>query len=199
MSILNIEQRDNSLSNSAKKARKSGKIPGVIYGKKMRSFMFEVGDLELAKEVSQKGEHGIIDYEVNGEEHKGLLKSVQRDPVTHKIIHIDLEELKGNENIVSNVPINYIGEEYLNQKGIVLQKEKNSVKVECNPTSLPKVINFDIGSGSVGDVFRLADLEVASEISVLDDLSSVVASISYERKKVSEDMKLVEEINEEKE
>ena len=49
-------------------------------------------------------------------------------------------------------------------------------------------IDFNVGTGTVGSVYKFGDLEVASEISILDDLNSVIASISYERKTVSDDM-----------
>ena len=193
MSNLELKMRDKNIPNSAKKARKNGNVPGVLYGKAINNFMFEVGDLELAHEISSTGEHGIIDVVLNGENHKALIKEVQRDPATNKIIHLDLEELKGKDKIVSSVPIHYIGEGYINRRGSVLQKEKDSVKIECPVDALPKYIDLNVGSGAVGSVYKFGDLEVASEISILDDLNSVIASISYERKTVSDDMDLAQE------
>ena len=75
----------------------------------------------------------------------------------------------------------------------MLQKEKDSVRVECSVEALPKYIDFNIGAGNSGSVYKFGDLEVASEISVLDDLNSVIASVSYERKTVQEDMELAQE------
>ena len=193
MSNLEMNKRPIDVPNSAKKARRNGKVPGVLYGKKINNLLFEVGELELCHEIGINGEHGVLEFNLDGETHKGLIKEVQRDPVTNKIIHLDLEELKGKNKIVSSVPIHYIGEEYLNKKGIVLQKEKDSVKVECSVDSLPKYIDFNIGTGNVGSVYKFGDLEVASEISILDDLNSVIASISYERKTVSDEMDEIEE------
>lgn len=188
MSNLEMNKRPIDVPNSAKKARKKGKVPGILYGKKINNLLFEVGELELCHEIALNGEHGVLEFDLDGETHKGLIKEVQRDPVTNKIIHLDLEELKGKNKIISSVPIHYVGEDYINQRGIVLQKEKDSVKVECNVESLPKYINFNVGKGVVGSVYKYGDLEVASEISILDDLNSVIASVSYERKTVSDDM-----------
>ena len=200
MTNLDLKKRDNNISNSAKKARRAGKIPGILYGKVAKNFLFEVGELELGKEISEQGEHGILNFNIDGKGHKALVKDVQRDPVSHKIIHLDLEELDGNQRIISSVPIRYVGEEMLTKKGVVLQKEKDSVKVECDADSLPKYVDMNIKQGIVGSVYKFGDLEVASEISIVDDLNSVIASISYERKTVSEDMEAVieEEIKEEK-
>ena len=193
MSDLEINRRSIDVPNSAKKARKNGKVPGVLYGKAIKNLLFEVGELELAHEVARNGQHGVLDFCLDGEKHKGLIKEVQKDPVTNKIIHLDLEEVNGAEKVVSSVPIHYIGEEFLNKKGIVLQKEKDSVKVECTVDSIPKYIEFNIGTGNVGSVYKFGDLEVASEISVLDDLNSVIASVSYERKTVEENNELAQE------
>ncbi|MGL5381448.1 50S ribosomal protein L25 [Clostridium sp.] len=196
MSNLELNKRNNEVSNSAKKARKAGKVPGILYGEMIKNFMFEVGELDLSREIACNGEHGILDFSLGGEAHKALVKDVQRDPVTHKILHIDLEELRGNQTIVSSVPIHYIGEDILAKRGIVLQKEKDSVRIECAADSLPKYVDMNIKGGAVGSVYKLCDLEVASEISIVDDLNSVIASISYERKKVSDDMEAVVEAEE---
>ena len=58
---------------------------------------------------------------------------------------------------------------------------------------MPKYIDFNIGTGNVGSVYKFGDLEIASEISVLDDLNSVIASVSYERKTVEENNELAQE------
>ena len=190
MSNLEMNKRSIDVPNSAKKSRKNGKVPGVLYGNKINNLLFEVGELELCHEIGINGEHGILEFNLDGESHRGLIKEVQRDPVTNKIIHLDLEELNGKNKVISSVPIHYVGEEYLNKKGIVLQKEKDSVKVECSIESLPKYIDFNIGKGNVGSVYKFGDLEVASEISILDDLNSVIASVIYERKTVKDNNEL---------
>lgn len=190
MSNLEMNKRPIDVPNSAKKSRKNGKVPGVLYGNKINNLLFEVGELELCHEIGINGEHGILEFNLDGESHRGLIKEVQRDPVTNKIIHLDLEELNGKNKVISSVPIHYVGEEYLNKKGIVLQKEKDSVKVECSIESLPKYIDFNIGKGNVGSVYKFGDLEVASEISILDDLNSVIASVIYERKTVKDNNEL---------
>lgn len=194
MNSLNFNKREGSIPNNAKKLRRSGKVPGILYGKELRDLMFEVGELELCKEISRTGEHGILDFNLNGTSHRALIKDVQRDPVTHKIIHLDLEELEENRKIVSSVPIRYLGEENLNKNGVVLQKERDSIKVECMPDTLPKYLNMDINGSRDGYVYRIGDLEVASELSIIDDLNTVIASVSYERKTVSDDME--EEVEE---
>ena len=193
MNSLNLNKRDENIPNNAKKLRKNGRVPVVLYGKASNAFMFEVAELELCREISKNGEHGIVNFDLNGKECQALIKDVQRDPVTHKIIHLDLEELDQNKKIISTVPIYYEGEGYLNKKGKVLQKEKDSIKVECTADNLPKYIRININGSDNWYVYRAGDLEVASELSIIDDLNTVIASVTYERKTVSDDMELAQE------
>ncbi|WP_024614991.1 50S ribosomal protein L25 [Clostridium sp. Ade.TY] len=185
MTELNITER-KKVTHSGRKTRRKGLVPGVVYGKEIKNFMFEVSSLELGREVANVGEHGVLSLNINGSKKDALIKEVQREPVNHEIIHLDLELVNSNENIETEVPIQYLGEKYLNNKGAVLQKERDSIKIACNLNSIPKSIKFDVANGENGDVFRICDLEIASEIDVLDDLNSVMASISNERKLTSD-------------
>lgn len=198
MNNLNLNKRNSNISNNAKKLRRAGKVPGILYGKSLNDFMFEVGELELCREISKNGEHGVLDFDLNGCAHKALIKDVQRDPVSHKIIHLDLEELEQNQKIVSSVPIHYVGEGHLGKRGMVLQKEKDSIRVECTADTLPKHVDININRSDDGYVYRVGDLEIASELSIIDDLNTVIASVSYERKTVSDDMEEIAEENSKK-
>ena len=195
MNNLCLKERNLGKGHNAKRERKEGYIPGVIYGKKMKNLLFEVSDLELAREISSVGDHGMLNFTINGSEEKALIKEVQRDPVSHKIIHIDLEEVSGNEEIQSEVPIQFVGEEWLNNRGAVLQKEKMVVKVNCKADELPKSVSIDVSQGKLGDLYRFGDLELGCEISIVDDLQGVIASISNERKLVS-DLQVEETVDE---
>lgn len=185
MENLNLQKRDANISNNAKKLRKVGKVPGILYSKELNSLLFEVGELDISREVRRNGEHGVLNLNVDGDRVTALIKEVQRDPVTNKIIHLDLQELEHNQKIISQVPIQYIGEEFLHKKGMVLQKEKDTVKVECYANNLPKSFKINMSQDDKEAVYRVADLEVASELSIIDDLDLVIASSLYERKLVN--------------
>lgn len=185
MGELKIKER-NKVSNSGRKARAKGLVPGVIYGKGMGNFMFEVGCLELGKEISNSGEHGILNVNIKGETKSALIKEVQREPVNHNVIHLDLELLEGKEQIETAIPIQYVGEGFLNKKGAVLQKEKDLVRISCESNNLPKSVKIDVSNGIDGSVYRLCDLEFGEEITVLDNLETVVAAVANERKLTSD-------------
>lgn len=188
MEYMNLKKRQDFCGNSARRERRKGYVPGVIYGKLQQNILFEISELELKREITNFGEHGIVDFSIDGTTGSGLLKSIQRDPVTHKIIHIDIEKIDDGQKVEADVPIVFIGEELLNGKGQVLQKEKDHVRISCRSDNLPKSIKMDVRKGSANKVYRFSDLEVGSEISIIDDLNKVLASISNEKRIISDEM-----------
>ena len=75
------------------------------------------------------------------------------------------------------MPIKLEGKEFLSQKGIVIQNQKDSVKISCKAEDIPKSIDVDVSNARLGSVYKLSDLEIGSEISIIDNLSTVFASV----------------------
>lgn len=194
MEELVLNKRIKNTSNSAKKERKRGIIPGVIYGKELGNLMFEIGEMDLVSELKTSGEHGVVNFNLDGYNGTAVIKDVQKDSITHKIMHIDLEEVRRDANIVAEVPIRFNGKDFLGEKGVVLQSQKDFVKVSCKPEDLPNSIDIDVSKAQIGSVYKLSDLEVGAEISIVDDLSSVCASVVTEQFVPSEDETIAEEI-----
>ena len=188
MENLQINQREKKTRHSSRQCRRKGLVPGVIYGKGINNFLFEIGELELNHALSVTGEHGLLSINSQEGSLNTLIKEVQRDPVTRRVLHIDLEKVEGNEEIETAVPINYVGEEYINKLDAVLQKNLDSIKVKCFPSNIPKGVNLNVGRAKPGDQFKIADVEFGNEITVVDDLNSIVASVSYDQKIITQEV-----------
>ncbi len=178
MEILNAASRIKRTAHEAKKERRNGKVPGILYGKNIANMLFEIGEIELTQELSRTGEHGIVNINIDGDEHMALIKEVQRDPVHRKCIHIDLEALTNDTVVTTDVPLFFVGEDMVRRNGGILQKERNKVKVQCKGGNIPKSINVDVSGLSFGDTCRLADIEFSKEISILDDRNTVIAAVT---------------------
>jgi len=188
MENLQVNQREKKTRHSSRQCRRKGLVPGVIYGKGINNFLFEIGELELNHALSVTGEHGLLSINSQEGSLNTLIKEVQRDPVTRRVLHIDLEKVEGNEEIETAVPINYVGEEYINKLDAVLQKNLDSIKVKCSPSNIPKGVNLNVGRAKPGDQFKIADVEFGNEITVVDDLNSIVASVSYDQKIITQEV-----------
>jgi len=178
METLKCEKRTKDSSHSARRSRRMGKIPGVLYSSSIGNIMFEVADLDFNREIQMQGEHSAISLLINNNEHKALIKELQKEPVTQKVIHIDLQEINEQNVIQTEIPVVFIGESVVAKNGAIIQKERNNVKIQGKYSEIPKVVNVDVSKMHIGDVFRIADLELAKEITFLDDLNSVLAVVS---------------------
>lgn len=172
------EKRYKKSQHEARRERRQGRVPGILYGKDMENILFEVGSLELDMEISRNGDHGLIQLNVDGIEHRALIREVQRDPVNRKIIHIDLQRLSAGNVIQTEIPLHIVGEDLVCRNGGVVQKEKNNVKVQCSAEAIPKVINIDVSKLHIGNTFRVKDVEFATEIICLDDPNTIIVAVT---------------------
>ena len=187
MEELILNKRINAVGHSAKQERKQGKIPGVIYGKKIGNRLFYVDSLELARELSISGEHGVLIFNIDGNKGTAVIKEVQKNSLGNKVTHIDLEEIAANAKMHTEISIKVIGKGTLESKGLMLQTQRDLVKVTCTAENLPKDVELDVSAGTVGTVYTFNDLDLGKDVSFVDDLSTVIGSISEDKKEHIED------------
>lgn len=178
MENLIAKLRVKNTIHSVKKGRRDGMVPGILYGKNIVNSLFEIGDMELEKKVSQTGDHGVLNLNLNGELHLTLIKEVQRDSINRKLIHIDLEEIAKDTFVDTEVPLIFNGTEKLGSQGGILQKEKTNVKIHCKGSEIPKSININVSNLKIGDLYRLGDIEVSKELTFLEDVKTVIAAVT---------------------
>ncbi|WP_160685411.1 50S ribosomal protein L25 [Clostridium sp. C2-6-12] len=183
MEELNLNKRINTVGHNARQERKFGKIPGVIYGEKIGNELFYVDSLALSKELSVSGEHGVLTFNFEGKK-KGtaVIKEVQKNSLGNKVIHIDLEEVAANAKMHTELLIKVTGKGVLESKGLIFQTQRELIKVVCTAENLPKDVELDISNGEAGRVYTFKDLNLGQEVSVMEDLSTVIGSISEDKK-----------------
>lgn len=182
MENLVCETITTKASHQAKKERKNGFVPGNLYGKGIENVSFRVPFIKLENLIEKHGEHGMIDVELEGKLHKALLKELQREPVSHKIIHIDLEEVSDDSIVQVNVPLKFTGESMINSLGGIIQKEKDSVRVRCKAGDILNSITVDISKMQVGDTVKNKDLTVPEGVVIEGDPESLILVIDYASK-----------------
>lgn len=183
MEELNLNKRINTAGHNARQERRFGKIPGVIYGEEIGNELFYVDSLALVKELSVSGEHGVLTFNFAGKK-KGtaVIKEVQKNSLGNKVIHIDLEEVAANEKMHAELSIKVAGKGVLESKGLIFQTQRELIKVVCTAENLPKDVELDVSNGEAGKVYTFKDLNLGQEVSVVDDLSTVIGSISEDKK-----------------
>jgi large subunit ribosomal protein L25 len=163
--------------------RKEHKIPGVLYGKGMNNMLVEFAEMGIDDVIRNYGEHAIVNLDINGQKIKTMIKEVQRNPVSRAIEHVDMKYVKDDEKIHADIPVVLKGEGIINSKGWIVQKQLGHISIESTPDRLPRYVTCDVSKLNIGGRLTAADVEVSSDITVITDLHSVIASITTVREK----------------
>jgi large subunit ribosomal protein L25 len=178
---LEIEARTSGKSSAAQAIRRSGKIPGVFYGNGRTPLAFAVDARALRHAMHEGGGlHAIFDVVAPGEGSRtpAILKEFQRHPVRDTLIHIDLLEIRMDQEIASSTTITLVGEPRgVAMDGGVLDQPTHEVSITALPASLPERIEVDVTGLGVGDMLRIADLPVIEGVAYTDDPDMVVVSV----------------------
>lgn len=173
--ILNANIRTNKSKGEKNRLRKAGKVPGIIYGHEIDNTLLVLDESDLTAILKKTGEYGVVNLKLNNKNEKAFIKEVQRNPMTNKITHIDFMKVDETEKIRTKIPVRVVGEEKLKNLEIMAQLQMPEVEVEGMADKLPKFIEANVSKFTYGDRLILQDVEVAEEISIIGDLTQIVA------------------------
>src|SRR3954454_18862 len=176
---LSLTARAPEGSRSARRLRRSGEVPGVIYGGDGEPSHFSVDARILRNTLAHSG--AILDVSVDGGAASPVLvKDVQRHPVRGEIVHLDLLRVNMNETIQTTVVLELLGADDAPgvSQGGVLSQELREVNIEALPGDIPDSIQHDVSGLEMNATLYLSELTAPSGITFLDDLEeTLVATI----------------------
>ncbi len=185
--------------------REKGFIPVILYGQKVKSLPLSVRASDLNRIYKEAGESTLIKMDIEGgeeevriKERMVLINDVSRDPVTDKIIHADLYQVKMNQIITVEAPLIFVGEsEAVEKDDGVLIKNIQQLEVEALPQDLPHQIEVDISPlKTFDDIIRVKDLKVSQGVKIKADKEETIALVSPPRSQ--EELEALEEAPEER-
>jgi large subunit ribosomal protein L25 len=174
---LEVQERDSRGSREARRLRRRGLVPGVLYGRGKTPHAICVSERELRRALSGPGGlHAILDVVLEGQksEHHAILKSFQQDPLRGGVTHVDLHEVRLDQPIQAQVAVHLVGEPRGVTEGGVLSQVNREVRVEALPMSIPEHLELDVSDMGIGDTMRLADLPPREGVTYLDDPEEIV-------------------------
>ncbi|MFC5701329.1 50S ribosomal protein L25 [Cohnella faecalis] len=186
--VLQAELRDTKTSGQLRGVRESGKVPGVIYGAgiaKPTAIAVEAKEL-LA--ILRSHPHAVVDMNVPGLGNQPVMMTdVQRDPMSHKVLHIDFHQIDMNRKIKAPVRLDASGKSPGEQEGGMLQFVMHELEVECYPKDFPDVIHVDVSGLQLGDNLTIADLKLPDSVQAVADAEAVVVSVLAPQKERTAD------------
>jgi large subunit ribosomal protein L25 len=178
---LTVKERERRGSADARRLRREGFIPGVLYGSGKQPHAICVPERELRRVLTgQGGLHAILDVVLEGQKttHASILKDYQQDPIRGHISHVDLQEVRLDQPIQASVTVQLIGEPAGAKEGGVLSQVQREINVEALPMEIPEHIDLDVSGMAIGDTLRLADLAPMDGVTYLDNPEeTVLASV----------------------
>jgi large subunit ribosomal protein L25 len=185
---LQVRERERRGSADARRLRKQGFIPGVLYGKGKQSHAIYVPERELRRVLTGAGGlHAILDVVLEGQSatHASILKDYQQDPIRGHISHIDLHEVRLDQPIQASVTVQLMGEPAGAKEGGVLSQVQREINVEALPMEIPEHVDLDVSGMAIGDTLRLADLAPIEGVTYLDNPEeTVLATVTLPTREV---------------
>lgn len=180
-----VQSRDVTGSRAARRLRKSGFIPGVIYGHGKDATMIAVEPHVMREALSKSGgSHAVLDVTIEGQRgsRKAIIKDIELHPTRSTARHIDLQEIRLDETIETAVAVRFEGESTGVKAGGVLDESLREVTVKGLVTDIPESLLFDISDLDINDTAKVADLVVPAGIVLTGNLDQVLCSVLPPRK-----------------
>lgn len=175
MSALNVEVRNETGKQIAKRIRRDGKVPGIYYIHGENPISFSVDAKELRTALTHKS--SILDVKLGqAEPAKCIIREVQWHPVSGVPLHVDLMGVRLTEEVTVEVPILLVGSAAGARDGGTLQQILRTLEIKCLPLDIPETINVDVSNLNIHDAIYVRDLKY-EKIEILNDLEQIVVSV----------------------
>jgi large subunit ribosomal protein L25 len=191
---LAVQSRTPSGSRSVRRLRRSGRVPGVVYGGGEDPLAFDVDARELRLALAHAG--AVLDLAVDeASTTPVVLKELTRHPVTGETTHIDLLRVRLDRPIHATVVVELSGADEAPgvREGGVLEQVTREIEIEALPTDIPDALHHDVSELQINDTVTVEALQTPSGVTVLTDAEAVLVTLSPPRLQVEEEPEIEEE------
>lgn len=174
---LIVTTREGTGRSASRRLRKADKIPAILYGKHTKPETLSVAAPEFVKLLKEiAGRAALIELKRDaGVTALSFLQEIQRDPITDRYLHVDLQEVKENEKMVINVILHIVGEAYgVKTEGGILETASHRLRIRCLPKDLPDFVEVNVTELKVGETIHVSQLKPIAGVEFLDDANQAV-------------------------
>jgi large subunit ribosomal protein L25 len=185
---LQVTPREAGGSREARRLRRTGAVPGVVYGGGEDPVSFAVPERTLRHALADAG--AVMELTVEGSGATPVVvKELIRHPVSGDTVHVDLLRVRLDVKIQSTVVLELTGVEDApgTKEGGVLEQPLRELTIESLPTDIPDSLSHDVSEMQIGDTLLVQELTPPSTVTLLDDAETVVATLSPPRLQVEDE------------
>jgi len=176
---LTVRPRNGIGRGHSRRIRAGGEVPAVIYGKHSEPQALAVNEKALGQLLKAiAGSAAVLEIDAEGSKPRlSVIKEVQRNPMTDRILHLDLNEVSADEEMVVSVTVHTIGESHgVQHESGVIDVSSHDITIRCLPRNLPEFIEVDITDLHVGQTIHIRELKPIEGVTFTDDEDRPVIS-----------------------
>ncbi len=175
IATLQAETREAGGTRAARRLRRQGKVPAVIYGHGQSPENVAVS----ARDLSNLLEHGahVLQVSVEGQNRQVLIKDVQFDHLGTDPVHVDFTHVDLAERVHVSIPLEFRGTPVGTHEGGVLDHGLVDLEVECLVTEIPESIRVNVADMKLGDLLHVRDLELSESVRAVTPAEAIVCSV----------------------
>lgn len=182
MKEINItaNSRQTGGKGFARRVRVTGNIPAIVYGPEKQPTPIAVNEKDLRGALKTAGGvHGsIFTLNVDGQQSKVIVREIQRDPLTSRMVHIDFHAISMNKPINIEIPIRFTGlAKGVKSEGGIMQVLMRDIEISCLPVNIPEQFEVDVTELGIGDSIHVRDISIPN-VQILAEPSNVMVVIS---------------------
>ena len=161
---LNAELREDMGKGASRRLRRTGKLPGVVYGADKDATSITLDHDEVVHKLEHEAFYSsILTLNVGKTKDKVVLKDLQRHPFKPFILHIDLQRISETEKLTMRIPLHFINEDKcvgVKQSGGVISHVTTELEISCLPKDLPEYIEIDMAEVNLNETIHLGDIKL---------------------------------------
>lgn len=184
--------RNSNGTGPSRRMRRTGRVPGVVYGAGQQSQAIELDHNALARHLKLESFHAsILDMNLDGAKERVLLRDVQMHPWKTEVLHVDFQRVAADRKIHMKVPLHFVNAEICPgaKEGGVVSHVMNDVDIQCLPDDLPEYVEVDLGQLDLGDSIHVTELAMPKGVELVSRIRAdnpVVVTVTVPRAAVEE-------------
>jgi large subunit ribosomal protein L25 len=177
---IETKPRKGGNKNDARRLRREGMIPAVLYGAGLEPLTIAVDPKQMKRVLSSEtGHNSIFDLVAGGDSGKAMIVDWQSDPIKGALLHVDLKRIAMDQLLTVSVPVLLKGEAPgVKLQGGILEQMMREVEIECLPADIPSHIDGDVSKMNFGDTLRVSDLPRSEKIKFVTDENQAIAHVT---------------------
>jgi large subunit ribosomal protein L25 len=167
---INAEPRSDTGKGASRRLRRTGQVPGIVYGAHRNPSMIALAHNELVQHLEHEAFYShVLSLKVGSQAERVVLKDLQRHPSKPFVLHVDFQRVAEDEKLKLHVPLHFVGEEVCPgvKQGGIASHTQSDLEVACLPKDLPEYIEVDISALGPGESLRMSDLKLPEGVEIV--------------------------------